>query len=287
MRQHHRQRRSWLTPCRTIRIAALPVLLGCPVPHARTEASSSPVVGRVLRADGAPLAGLMVAVVTGWEEDPCKRPALEAQTDASGQFAFVGTQEHFQTTWVVPNLHRLAPRFRLCVEAAGVLQPAYTGVGSLTETAEPDTVTCLAWEWESRPRVTCTGRAERSIVEGGQWVDSAGTGGFYRVIRVDEPTRVRGYDADRPQERPHVYVQWIETTSTSLHSAPTGVRATVALPIDRDKVWALRDADIWRRAGRWTVTLYGYKRAFMNDVARAELVFELGGPGQATLTAGP
>ena len=268
-------------------VLAVAALLGCPLPLARTEASSSPVVGRVVQADGLPLAGLAVAVATAWDDESCARPALETRTDAAGQFALAGTQERHETTWFVPNLHRGAPRFRLCVAAEGTLQAAYTGIGSLRAVAEPDTVACLAWEWQSRPRVTCSGRAERTIVEGGQWVDSTAARGFYRVIRVEEPTRVRGYDADRPQDRPHVYVQWIETTGASGRSAPVRVRETVALPLDRDKIWALSDADVWRRGGRWMATLYGYKRAFMNDAARAELIFELGLPGQATLTAGP
>jgi hypothetical protein len=44
---------------------------------------------------------------------------------------------------------------------------------------------------------------------------------------------------------------------------------------------------LWRREGRWVASVEGYKHAFMNDFARAELVFELGAPGQATLIAGP
>ena len=61
----------------------------------------------------------------------------------------------------------------------------------------------------------------------------------------------------------------------------------MSLPYNRNKVWSIQNAHLWRRESRWMAGLEGYKHAFMNDMARTELVFELGPPGQATMVAGP
>lgn len=207
-------------------------------------------------------------------------------------FRLPGTVKRHETTWFIPNLDMAAHRFRLCVEVRDTLRLAYTGCGSLGETAKPGTVRCIVWEWVASPRVSCAGRAEQAVVTGGRWVDEVGAGGegFYRLFLTKEPTRVKGYDKDKPQDRPYVYVQWVEprTAGPAEGAAmPYRVRTTVSLLFDRNKVWAIQNIHLWRREGRWMASLEGYRRAFMNDMARAEIVFELGPPGQATRVAGP
>ena len=51
------------------------VVTACPLPIARTEASSAPLVGGVVWADGGPAAELDVAVSTGWDDGSCTAPA--------------------------------------------------------------------------------------------------------------------------------------------------------------------------------------------------------------------
>jgi hypothetical protein len=249
------------------------------------------VVGHILWADGTPASGLEIAVSTGWSDAPCFSPALRATTDAAGIFRLPGTEKHYKTTWFVPNLDLAAPRFRLCAAVRDTLRRAYTGYGSLGPTARADTVVCVVWESGNSPRVSCAGRAERAVVTGGRWADEVGqgSGGFYRLFLTEEPTRVKGYDKDKPLDRPYVYVQWVEPrdAGTVEKAPPYRIRATLSLPFDRNKVWAIQDVRLWRREGRWMASLEGYKHGFMNDMARAELVFELGQPGQATMVAGP
>jgi len=269
--------------------ALLPTLAGCPVPLARTEATSSPVVGRLVHDDGLPMVDAEVAVVTGGNGDSCGEVAERTRTDASGAFSLRGTQERYGTTWIVPNLDRVAPRFLLCASVMGAMRPAYVGIGSLSAEAKPDSVECVAWEWESRPRVSCTGAAQRAVVTGGRWTDVDGAAGFYRLLLTQEPTRVKGYDKDKPQDRPYVYVQWLEPRRDGdpSHLPPWRVRATASLPFDRNTVWAVSEIQLWQRGTRWVASLHGYKHAFMNDMARAELVFELGGPAVVRHLAGP
>jgi hypothetical protein len=100
---------------------------------------------------------------------------------------------------------------------------------------------------------------------------------------------VKGYDKDAPQDRPYVYVQWVEPRPASVSgtSAPYRVHATIGLPFDRNKVWGVRELQLWQRGGQWAASVHGYKHSLLNDMARAELVYELGAPGQARLVAGP
>ena len=61
----------------------------------------------------------------------------------------------------------------------------------------------------------------------------------------------------------------------------------MSLPIDRNKVTSIERVQLWRREGRWMASLEGYKKSFMNDFDRAELIFALGAPGEAMKVAGP
>jgi len=278
-------------------VACAPALAGCPLPIARTEATSAPVLGRMVWADGTPASGLEVAVSTGYGKTPCSSPMVRATINEFGTFLLPGTEKHYATTWFIPNLDRGAPRYHLCVTVRDTLRLAYTGYGSLSETADRDSVTCVVWELKDSPRVSCAGRAKHAVVAGGHWVDTVGGGGegkggegFYRLFLTEEPTRVKGYDKDKPQDRSFVYVQWVEPRGAGAAEGtapPYRIRTTLSLPYDRNKVWTIQDVRVWRREGRWMAGLEGYKHAFMNDMARAELVFELGPPGQATMVAGP
>src|SRR5436189_267994 len=107
---------------------------------------------------------------------------------------------------LVRDLARLPAILATALAVAGCQTPIpRTGAPAST-----DSVACIAWELDAKVRVSCAGRAGRSVVAGGHWVDdSTGREGFYRVFLTEEPTRVKGYKKDAPQERPYVYVQWL------------------------------------------------------------------------------
>jgi hypothetical protein len=277
-------------PLAVLAVALAPLLAACPLPIAHTEATSAPVVGRLVRDDGRPIAGADVAITTQWGDGACAKPALRTTTDSAGAFHLAGTEKTYKVAWIVPNLDRLPPSFLLCTGVGDTLRAAYVGSGSLRAPAEPDSVSCVAWELEGRPRVTCSGRVGAAVVTGGQWTepsDGRTASGFYRLFFTAERTRVKGYEI--PMPRPFVYVQWVEDrrAARAAGEAPYRVRATTLLPMDRNKVWALSGGEIWRREGKWVASLHGAKHAFMNDFASAELIFELGPPGQATKVGGP
>jgi hypothetical protein len=275
--------------CSLAPLVGVLILAACPLPIPRTEATSAPVVGRILREDGSPASGLDVGIATEWRGGPtCPRLALRMRTDATGSFRFAGTEKTYSTTWFVPNLDRGVPTFRLCAGVGDTLRRAYAGYGSLYDAPETDSLSCVAWELDAGLRVSCTGRARRDVVAGGRWTEGTEVvEGYFRLFFIAEPTRVKGHD--RLQERPHVYVQWVEPQSPRVASgnAPWRVRSTIDLPFDREKVWGVREMQLWQRGDQWLASVHGYKHSFMNDMARAELVYLLGAPGQATLVAGP
>lgn len=267
------------------------LLTGCPMPVARTETTSPPVAGNITWEDGTPAAGLDVAASREWSDDRCAKPAAHATTDAAGAFQLAATQKHYSVTWFVPNLDRIAPSFRLCATVHDTTRSGYLGYGSLTATAQPDSVSCVVWHWEGSLRVSCSGRTHQDVVTGGHWKDSVGElrEGFYRLFLTSEPTEVHGYRKGHPQDRPYVRVQWVEPLPNA--AAERGplyrIRQTQDLPFDRNKVHSVETLQVWRREGLWVVSLAGRKKAFMNDFARTELVFALGTPGHASLIAGP
>ena len=285
--RHHRRIRPALARALAL---ATPLLAACPLPVARTEALSAPVIGHVAWADGRPLRDAEV-IVAEMNEERCGRVEVGARTNAAGRFMLESVQRHHDVTWFIPNLDRIAPAYRVCVAVDDTLRPAYVGRGALHESARADTVSCIVWEWEARPRVSCAGGATRDVVTGGRWRDGLGTGGAgsYRLFLHEERVRLKRYDKDKPQLAPHAWVQWLEPLADTLGADGERyrVRATARLPFDPNKVWAIRELKLWQRDGRWMASLFGWQHAFMNDMAEAELVYELGAPGQVTLVAGP
>lgn len=266
-------------------VAILPLWLsGCPIPLAHTEAISAPVIGHLMRADGLPVPDAELVISTAPNDSICTQDSLRATTDATGTFQLPGATRRHAVAWVVPNFDPVAPRFWLCALLQDTLRPAYLGEGSLRGAAEPDSLICIAWEWEAQPRVTCSGRAGHSVVEGGQWADSTGGNlarGFYRVFLTEKS--ILGQSTTQPIEHPRVFVQWVEVRPTPRRSGepPYHVRQTVALAIN-DKVRVLHDGKIWYRAGTWGVSLYGFKQTLLNPATSTELNFGFGAPGQVT-----
>jgi hypothetical protein len=265
-------------------------LTGCPVPASYTTATSAPVTGRVLWDDGTPARDIPIVLATQWARTPCGKVALRTTTDASGAFAVEGLSEHHSVMWIVPNLDVVAPRFDLCASVGDTLRHIYTGTGSLQASAESASVTCTILRWQGTARASCNDRVRQSVVTGGHWGDSTrmGRAGLYRLLLTEQPTQVKGYKKNYPQDRPYVYVQWLEPAGGADSAAQRfRVDTTVSLPIDRDKVTDISRVQLWRREGRWMASLEGNKKSFMSDFTRAELIFALGAPGEATKVAGP
>lgn len=283
-----RHRQNFATP---MLLAAGTILLaGCPLPAPHTTATSAPVTGRVLWDDGTPARDIPIVLATEWARTPCGKPALRTVTDAGGSFALEGTSEHHSVVWIVPNLDVVAPRFDLCASVGDTLRHMYTGTGSLQANADPASVTCTILRSEGSAHVSCNDRGRQNVVIGGHWDDSARTGrqGLYRLLLTEQPTQVKGYDKGALQDRPYVYVQWVEPIAGA-DSADQRFRVdtTVSLAIDRNKVTDIDRVQLWRREGRWMASLEGYKKSFMNDFDRAELIFALGAPGEASKVSGP
>lgn len=164
---------------------------------------------------------------------------------------------------------------------ADTLRHIYTGTGSRQASAEPASVTCTILRWQGTAHASCNDRVRQNVVTGGRWGDStrAGGAGLYRLLLTEQPTQVTGYGKNCPQDRPNVYVQWLEPTDAADSAAQRfRIDTTVSLPIDRNKVTDINLVRLWRREGRWMASLEGYKKSFMNDFARAELIFALGAP---------
>jgi hypothetical protein len=247
----------------------------CPLPIAHTEVLSAPVVGVLSRSDGTRISGARVAVSTDYDDSVCAHAALETTTDSAGTFRLPATQKRYRVSWVVPNLDRFPPGYRLCVATDEGLQTGYFGSGSLRAPAPLDSLTCLEWAWNDSTRVTCScfARAEQTLAFGGSWTHGETTG-WYQLILTEAPTRIPGHRF--PVQRPRAYVQWVGRGSND-------PRATVVkigeLPID-PKVTALWEIVLLQRYGKWYASLHGTKPKFMRDFASTQLTFELGAPGQ-------
>lgn len=270
--------------------AGVAALAGCPVPASYTTTTSAPVTGRIAWDDGTPARDIPVVLATGWADTPCGKPVLRTTTDADGAFAFAGTSQHHTVMWVVPNLDIAAPSFDLCASADDTVRHMYHGRGSLQASATLVSLNCTILRFEASTHASCNDRERQSVVAGGEWNDSARTGraGSYRLLLTEQPTQVKGYKKKFPQDRPYVYVQWLEPIAgADSASRRFHVDSTVSLPIDRNKVTVIDRVQLWRRKGQWMASLEGYKKSFMNDFDRAELIFVLGAPGEAMKVAGP
>ena len=95
-------------------------------------------------------------------------------------------------------------------------------------------------------------------------------------------------ELDDYEDRPYVFVQWVQPLNgTDTATARFRVDTTVSLPIDRNKVTSISHLQLWRREGQWMASLEGYKKTFMTDFSRAELIFAHGMPGEIKQVSGP
>ena len=262
------------------RIAALLLLTlciaGCPVPITHTETLAPPIVGVLRHSDGTPIVGAQIGVAYGYAKSPCAQTKSRATTDSTGSFRLVATQKDYKVVWVIPNFDRALPSYLLCVGAGDTLLPAYNGYGSLDAEAEPDSVTCLEWEWGDRTRVTCSGKAQRAVVEGGSWqsavtlsvVTPSAARGWYRLILTSE-------DSGRTS-RPLAVVQWLERAEPG---APVTVRAAAELPFRGKMEWGVGDPALGEVYGRWCASMTTVRKTFLG-FKNEWLRFALGPPGQ-------
>lgn len=267
------------------------VVAGCPAPIGHTVWRSSPIAGRIEWADGRPVADAEVVSASGYEDGPCGAPLAHGRTDAAGYFSLPANAEHYSTTWIVPGLDILQPSYRLCVSVNGALHEAYTGAGAYggdvdRDTLPADSVSCVVWELAAIPQVSCAGRMRREMVSGGRWkLDSAGRdSGSYRAFLVYRPTEIVRGKKTHLWNRPYVYLQWLRPRSTGTQH---DIVTTLDLPIDRTTVQYLAAPKLWRREGRWMLSLETMGRVQFGGFSGGELVYALAGPGEATLVAGP
>ena len=264
-------------------LALTPCITACPAPIARTEVRAAAVVGRFVREDGTPVHGAAVAVSAVGGDSACARTGARAVTDATGGFALSTLERRqYRVTWIVPGLDLARPRYVVCLAPTGDTLPrrAYSGYAWSRDAALRDTIACVEWTWQDRPRVTCAGEAEPAIATGGRWT-SGDAAGFYRVLLAKEAMRVPGYRV--PMPRIHAYVQWVEAGAAG---RPATVWATAAVPADPrvDVQWG---PALIERDGAWHLRLDGTRKRFLNDFSRTSLAFALGPPGEVVVAPRP
>jgi hypothetical protein len=249
---------------------------GCFLPIPFTEGVSPPLAGRYVTSAGLPIVGRHIAVSTGWSDSTCTRATQRTSTDSAGRFFLERTTIRRRGVLLFPAIERFGNSYWLCVGASdSTLGPLYAGYGSLNERAPLDSVSCVQWQWDARPRTTCTGSRQHVIAAGGHWSDGH-TDGFYRIILTEEPISVR--PCKNRFDCPHAYLQWIEDPGTG---PPFIVRATVDLDLD-PKITALHAAYVRQRDGRTYAVLSGTRPKFMSDFASIDVRFDLGPPGAVT-----
>jgi hypothetical protein len=248
---------------------------GCiflPIPF--TEGGAPPLSGEYQRNDGSPGAGVHLALSVAGEDSLCARPSARTAVGEGGRFELPRTPVRRPGILLFPPIEYFWTEYWICAGVAETaLLPAYRGYGSRELDAPPETLSCVEWAWQERPRVTCSGPRDGLLATGGRW-SGGGAAGSYRLIIVpEEVVPVPG--ARVPWKGPRAYLQWVEQPGTG----PGHVRETIVLPID-PKVIELKDARLQERAGGgWCASVLGTRETFAGGLPQRLLAFELGPPG--------
>ena len=260
----------------SLRAAASLLILAlgsCALPLNLQEPGSPSLVGIVKRGDGMPGVAVRVAITNDYSSPSCGHTNARAFSDSSGIFRFAPTT--YVQHWMLffPAFERFSNYYAVCTGVAdSTLARAYEGSVSLHYREAParDTLRCLEWEWQDRPRVTCNGPgAEDRIQAAGTWSDADGAG-FHRLIVVRD---------EFDDARVGVYVQWVQRTDAG---PPLLVRQTIALPLPA-RLLGLGDVRMYAVSTAPCVELHGTLRAAHwyswgpTDVHDA---WVLGAPGQ-------
>src|SRR5712664_4135061 len=216
-------RRTRLLVCTFAGVLAVGASACVPLPIRHTEQVTASVIGTVRRSDGAPAAGLPVAVTASDEDSVCAGAGGAGVTDSAGRFRLPAVSVRRRILWLTWAESFGMTRYWFCARVLARAPLADSSVAPVQRTVvygwvHGDTLACLEWTWRSATRVTCNGSiGQRRILTGGAWRDGQ-TVGTYRVLLPDE----EGWAA-------RAVVQWI-TTGPPGGDASDSVHAQTELP---------------------------------------------------------
>jgi len=240
-------------------LLALAACVPLPIPH--TELATPKVSGILMRSDGTPMAGAVVAVTNEGHDATCRKFAVRDTTDAQGRFELPTIKEHRRILWLTMMENFGQTRYELCAQPADSLARAQRSARTSVVTRPGGSLDCLQWEADAQWHLTCEDQLHHAIAEGGRWSDGK-TQGAYRLINA-EPIHFESALA----------VQWIVD---SVSDGGSRVRAT-ALALGGELLQS-QPPQVVQKDGRWYVGRTG--RAYRHW---GKVVFELGAPGEMRL----
>lgn len=255
-----------------------PAIAGCYLPVNYKEPASPKLIGVYRRADGAPAAGARLAVTSHQDDSTCARAAVHTTADSDGRFVLDSSEIQRHGLLLFPAFEHFANSYWVC--AASSDSAFHVALNNSLwfgrDSGKPDTVVCQDYHWESRARAVCSSVKEPTLVTGGSWSDSTGSG-IYRLI-LTEIGPLHGSDGDFL--RPRLLVQWVQQAQ----GAPDTVRMTLALPTDKKfrnlhRLWLPR---VWRHdTVGWCVSVLSSRMSFLDSNRQEEIGYALGAPGEA------
>jgi hypothetical protein len=257
--------------CRRVALAILLVgmsaCLPLPIPH--NQLVSIPVQGVVRRQDGTPASRVRIGVTADERDEGCTRHGARGVTDSAGRFRLPAVRERQRVLWLTMFENFGMATYWFCADGSSTGSSSKASrISSRTHVTgwvRGDTLSCITWELDGVPRVTCNGSInQRPIVTDGRWSHGRDSG-TYRLLLTD---------AQRYGYSWRAVVQWV--TSAASDAIATGdVRGQIELPTGEPVLGGA----LLMRDGRWFARVESVRRTKWNK--RRWLTFELGAPGEA------
>lgn len=235
---------------------------GCiPLPIRHTELVTAEVTGTVREADGAPAAGIPVAVTASAGDMTCAKASARGITDSAGRFHLPAVHERKRILWFGLMENFGATLYRFCAGGTAAVRPpsAAAAVAStnIKGWIRGDSLDCIAWTLRASARVSCNGPInQHGMSTFGAWGDARDSGS-YRLLLADE-------DSWAYEKR--AVVQWVVFPRSNA-SAGTNVRSELEVPTMEPVV----GVGYVNRAGRAVIRV---------ATTRHRVAFELGAPGE-------
>lgn len=238
------------------------LLAACHRPVIWPEPVTPVIIGTVRWAGGGAVAGEEIRISGTRGDSTCRRASRRTVTSPEGYFQLPPA-----------NLHVPIPTFYACAFIGADIQ--FIDAGVWYAPARVDSVSCMAWHWDTRIRLTCERAGERRIYEGGRWRRSPADpyDGFYRALLVTEsaPSRAAGTIATRPV----LYVQWLRPSYLGGGLPPLALPAITRIPME-DTVFWLAGAGFWERNDTTFLTVAALAHREDSDTTLTSLTYRLG-----------
>ncbi len=247
----------------TVAVVLAGLAVACHRPVLWPEPVTPVILGTLRWEAGGPIEGEEIRISGARGDSTCRHATRRTAT---------GPQGYFQLP--PANLEIPIPIFYACALIGADTQ--FIDAGVWYAPSRVDSVSCMAWHWDTRIRLTCERAGEHRIFDGGRWRQRTTDpyDGFYRALLVTE--KIRAPNGETAAMRPVLYVHWLRPLYPANGRQPPFTLAAITRFPMEEEVFKLAAASFWERNDTTFLTVAAFKHRSSADTTLTRLTYRFG-----------